>query len=192
MAITGSVGKTSTKDAAYTVFSSKFSTRKSEQRNRNHELALEFDSHLRDQAYSDEQERLKIKEEYEQLLAEIKAEKERMRRQHDLEKQEAEQKLREKDLEKRKTELEFRKSWPRNNGFDSPGRDRLQNRPGAAEAINIAGWSSPVARQAHNLEVIGSNPVPATNKKAVPSRNCFLLISIVVFRIKITFYFAAA
>ncbi len=27
---------------------------------------------------------------------------------------------------------------------------------------DIAGWSSPVARQAHNLEVIGSNPVPAT------------------------------
>src|SRR5277367_7123740 len=25
----------------------------------------------------------------------------------------------------------------------------------------IAGWSSPVARQAHNLKVTGSNPVPA-------------------------------
>ena len=25
-----------------------------------------------------------------------------------------------------------------------------------------AGWSSPVARQAHNLKVTGSNPVPAT------------------------------
>ena len=25
-----------------------------------------------------------------------------------------------------------------------------------------AGWSSPVARQAHNLKVIGSNPIPAT------------------------------
>jgi hypothetical protein len=25
-----------------------------------------------------------------------------------------------------------------------------------------AGWSSPVARQAHNLEVAGSNPAPAT------------------------------
>src|ERR1700761_6203465 len=24
-----------------------------------------------------------------------------------------------------------------------------------------AGWSSPVARQAHNLKVIGSNPIPA-------------------------------
>ena len=26
----------------------------------------------------------------------------------------------------------------------------------------IAGWSSPVARQAHNLKVVGSNPTPAT------------------------------
>eukprot|EP00553_Chaetoceros_curvisetus_P014974 CAMPEP_0204650402 /NCGR_PEP_ID=MMETSP0718-20130828/11494_1 /ASSEMBLY_ACC=CAM_ASM_000674 /TAXON_ID=230516 /ORGANISM="Chaetoceros curvisetus" /LENGTH=58 /DNA_ID=CAMNT_0051673809 /DNA_START=141 /DNA_END=317 /DNA_ORIENTATION=+ len=24
-----------------------------------------------------------------------------------------------------------------------------------------AGWSSPVARQAHNLKVVGSNPTPA-------------------------------
>ena len=29
---------------------------------------------------------------------------------------------------------------------------------------NSAGWSSPVARQAHNLKVAGSNPAPATNK----------------------------
>ena len=27
-----------------------------------------------------------------------------------------------------------------------------------------AGWSSPVARQAHNLKVIGSNPIPATKQ----------------------------
>jgi hypothetical protein len=33
----------------------------------------------------------------------------------------------------------------------------------------IAGWSSPVARQAHNLKVTGSNPVPATRKKPVNS-----------------------
>jgi hypothetical protein len=31
-----------------------------------------------------------------------------------------------------------------------------------------AGWSSPVARQAHNLKVIGSNPIPATNYNAKP------------------------
>ena len=29
----------------------------------------------------------------------------------------------------------------------------------------IAGWSSPAARQAHNLKVVGSNPTPATNMK---------------------------
>ena len=28
---------------------------------------------------------------------------------------------------------------------------------------SIAGWSSLVARQAHNLKVAGSNPAPATN-----------------------------
>ena len=32
-----------------------------------------------------------------------------------------------------------------------------------------AGWSSPVARQAHNLKVIGSNPIPATRKEPVNS-----------------------
>jgi hypothetical protein len=33
-----------------------------------------------------------------------------------------------------------------------------------AKAIRkvIAGWSSPVARQAHNLKAAGSNPAPAT------------------------------
>ena len=31
----------------------------------------------------------------------------------------------------------------------------------------IAGWSSPVARQAHNLKVVGSNPAPATNLIAI-------------------------
>jgi hypothetical protein len=29
-------------------------------------------------------------------------------------------------------------------------------------ATSIAGWSSPVARQAHNLKAAGSNPAPAT------------------------------
>src|SRR5690606_26764854 len=29
-------------------------------------------------------------------------------------------------------------------------------------AVGDAGWSSPVARQAHNLKVAGSNPAPAT------------------------------
>ena len=33
---------------------------------------------------------------------------------------------------------------------------------GASGSNGIAGWSSPVARQAHNLKVVGSNPTPAT------------------------------
>ena len=33
----------------------------------------------------------------------------------------------------------------------------------------IAGWSSPVARQAHNLKVVGSNPTPATNLRGPDS-----------------------
>jgi hypothetical protein len=31
-------------------------------------------------------------------------------------------------------------------------------------ATLIAGWSSPVARRAHNPKVVGSNPAPATNQ----------------------------
>lgn len=30
-----------------------------------------------------------------------------------------------------------------------------------------AGWSSSVARRAHNPEVVGSNPAPATNRESV-------------------------
>ena len=45
---------------------------------------------------------------------------------------------------------------------------RRSRRPAAADPRNApqpitAGWSSPVARQAHNLKVVGSNPTPATN-----------------------------
>ena len=41
-------------------------------------------------------------------------------------------------------------------GFDSRSRHHT------SQAV-IAGWSSPVARRAHNPKVTGSNPVPATN-----------------------------
>ena len=37
-------------------------------------------------------------------------------------------------------------------------------------AIGDAGWSSPVARQAHNLKVAGSNPAPATNPQRSSGR----------------------
>src|SRR4051794_1131145 len=33
----------------------------------------------------------------------------------------------------------------------------------------VAGWSSLVARQAHNLKVVGSNPTPAPNLISPPS-----------------------
>ena len=40
---------------------------------------------------------------------------------------------------------------------------------------NDAGWSSQVAREAHNLEVAGSNPVPAILQNfAETSVNCYL------------------
>ena len=36
--------------------------------------------------------------------------------------------------------------------------------PASRKALILgAGWSSPVARQAHNLKAAGSNPAPATN-----------------------------
>ena len=40
-------------------------------------------------------------------------------------------------------------------------RQVFQSMPQLTTTTN-AGWSSPVARQAHNLKVIGSNPIPAT------------------------------
>ena len=56
---------------------------------------------------------------------------------------------------------------------EASGRDRsapntrwpVHFRSGFSKAVQRfnAGWSSPVARQAHNLKVIGSNPIPATN-----------------------------
>ena len=49
----------------------------------------------------------------------------------------------------------------------SPGRAERQprsHRPaGRSDNQGDAGWSSPVARQAHNLKAAGSNPAPATN-----------------------------
>ena len=43
-------------------------------------------------------------------------------------------------------------------------------RDGITEHMALdAGWSSPVARQAHNLKVAGSNPAPATIVICTPS-----------------------
>ncbi len=38
------------------------------------------------------------------------------------------------------------------------------------DSVLIAGWSSPAARQAHNLKVLGSNPSPATISKTKKPR----------------------
>ena len=47
-----------------------------------------------------------------------------------------------------------------------------------------AGWSSPVARQAHNLKVTGSNPVPATRPHLIkPSQVILRRIFLFFFRI---------
>ncbi len=43
-----------------------------------------------------------------------------------------------------------------------------------SEELGDAGWSSPVARQAHNLKVVGSNPTPATNKNNPPLAGIFI------------------
>src|SRR5580692_234915 len=46
----------------------------------------------------------------------------------------------------------------------------LQGRPFLFCATRVdAGWSSPVARQAHNLKVVGSNPTPATTNNSAGS-----------------------
>ena len=43
--------------------------------------------------------------------------------------------------------------------------------PSRRHTYGTAGWSSPVARQAHNLKVVGSNPTPATTIATKGSAN---------------------
>jgi hypothetical protein len=46
-------------------------------------------------------------------------------------------------------------------------------------SVNDAGWSSPVARQAHNLKVAGSNPVPAPKqRKPIHKDRLFLRLGV--------------
>jgi hypothetical protein len=72
-----------------------------------------------------------------------------------------------------------RKTCPRESGERGsvyPSRNALFIRRQLCAAIPTrAGWSSPVARQAHNLKVVGSNPTPATIKAGTPERACRLL-----------------
>jgi hypothetical protein len=53
-----------------------------------------------------------------------------------------------------------------NDANTTRSQNRTQN---AKRCKTVAGWSSPVARQAHNLKVTGSNPVPATR---IPDISC--------------------
>ena len=55
----------------------------------------------------------------------------------------------------KRTHPQYQPATDTNTPAHQRGRSRLN-------AHSVAGWSSPVARQAHNLKVTGSNPVPAT------------------------------
>ena len=43
---------------------------------------------------------------------------------------------------------------------------------------NSAGWSSLVARRAHNPKVVGSNPAPATKLKAIDNMSVALFFRV--------------
>ena len=45
----------------------------------------------------------------------------------------------------------------------TPRNINTRGRADTNSPLGDAGWSSPVARQAHNLKVVGSNPTPATS-----------------------------
>ena len=63
----------------------------------------------------------------------------------------------------------FWRLFPRRGRTEPEGGGKAQAANVAAgdpsQHIGDAGWSSPVARQAHNLKVVGSNPTPATTEK---------------------------
>ena len=60
--------------------------------------------------------------------------------------------------------------------FPLPGGIILEHQGNAPwEQQNIAGWSSSVARRAHNPKVVGSNPAPATTKSSNKSFDLLLL-----------------
>jgi hypothetical protein len=70
------------------------------------------------------------------------------------------------------------KTW---ESRSSPGLPRTEKLPLHEKAFGSvaarlrstdAGWSSPVARQAHNLKAAGSNPAPATNLKRPMPASC--------------------
>ena len=57
----------------------------------------------------------------------------------------------------------------RASDYESEGCGFDSRQPRQVPKAQIAGWSSLVARQAHNLKVVGSNPAPATKNYLVSS-----------------------
>src|SRR5688572_15090353 len=55
----------------------------------------------------------------------------------------------------------FESRFPLVQGVHAPGLVEYRTGPWESEG-SVAGWSSLVARRAHNPEVVGSNPTPAT------------------------------
>jgi predicted GIY-YIG superfamily endonuclease len=68
-----------------------------------------------------------------------------------------------------------RRPWP----CSCPGVTRIRHcvrrERGDSWPLKIAGWSSLVARQAHNLKAAGSNPAPATNPSPVATYRVYVL-----------------
>ena len=61
-------------------------------------------------------------------------------------------------------DLKSRGNFSRTGSIPVSGTSRtFTDAEGGLGKLNIAGWSSSVARRAHNPKVKGSNPFPATN-----------------------------
>jgi hypothetical protein len=75
-------------------------------------------------------------------------------------------------------------SWARGRKLKVQGRGDTLNLPPSRLSVisssrrypGYAGWSSPVARWAHNPEVAGSNPAPATMRAGPPDRGPALCV----------------
>jgi hypothetical protein len=71
-------------------------------------------------------------------------------------------------------------SGPPPSRFAERQQKELQAAVRGGRKLGDAGWSSPVARQAHNLKVAGSNPAPATTITDSRPRAAFLLSGSVI------------
>src|SRR5689334_6358292 len=70
------------------------------------------------------------------------------------------------------------KTWKSRSPPGQPSHASILHRHLSLSLPPDAGWSSPVARQAHNLKVVGSNPTPATtdNSAGSPAGPAFVLL----------------